>query len=72
MNSKIRSDKKLFNDVKSYSPGEILEAGGTTAFAIKMGKTPEALVKAMQNAAPIEPFSDEEWDSLMTQLKNDK
>ena len=72
MKPKISENESLFTTHKSYSPEEILAAGGTTAFAIKMGKTPEALVKAVQNAAPIEPFSDEEWADLMTQVKNDK
>jgi hypothetical protein len=69
---KISSDKKPFSGIKSYSPEEILAAGGTTAFAIKMGKTPEALVKALKKAPPIEPFSDEEWAKLMNEVARDK
>ena len=57
---------------KSYSPDEVLAAGGTTAFGLKMGKTNESLAKALENAPPIEPFSDEEWADLMKQLARDK
>ena len=72
MKPKTTLDKKSHIEIKSYSPDEILAAGGTTAFAIKMGRTPEALVKALESAPPIEPFSDEEWADLMEQVKNDK
>jgi hypothetical protein len=57
---------------KSYSPEEVLAAGGTTAFGLKMGKTNETLVEALKNAPPIEPFSDEEWADLMEQVVKDK
>jgi hypothetical protein len=68
----IPKNQGLFKTHKSYSPEEILAAGGTTAFALKMGKTNESLIKALQNAAPIEPFSDEEWADLMEQVAKDK
>lgn len=72
MKQDISTNKGLFKTHKSYSPEEILAAGGTTAFALKMGKTNEALIKALENAAPIEPFTDEEWADLMDQLAKDK
>jgi len=37
----------------------VLAAGGTTAFALKLGKTREALIKALQDAHPMEPFTEE-------------
>lgn len=61
-----------FRQHKSYSPEEILAAGGTTAFAIKMGKTPENLIKALEALPPAEPFTDEEWNDLLVQMANDK
>lgn len=65
-------DEYTFRTHKSYSPEEIFAAGGTTAFALKHGKTNEALIKALENAPPIEPFTDEEWADLMDQLAKDK
>ncbi len=62
----------VFKTNKSHSPEEVLAAGGTTAFALKHGKTVEALMEALKNAAPIEPFSDEEWADLMEQVARDK
>ncbi len=60
-----------FSTIKSYSVEEILAAGGTSAFAAKIGKSPEKLLDTIQNIQqPI--FTDEEWDDLMEQLKNDK
>jgi hypothetical protein len=72
MNLKITSDKKLFSDLKSYTPEEILAAGGTTAFSIKMGKDRESLIKALENAPQPEPFTEEEWADLMADLAKDK
>lgn len=57
---------------KSYSPEEVLAAGGTTAFGLKTAKHKAAIIKAIENAPAIEPFSDEEWADLMVQLEKDK
>jgi hypothetical protein len=57
---------------RSYSIQEILAAGGPTAFALKTGKTNEALIKALESCPPIEPFTDEEWDDLLSDLKMNK
>ena len=72
MKANISANKGLFKTHTSYSPEEILAAGGTTAFALKMGKNNETLIKALQNAPPIEPFTDEEWADLMEQVAKDK
>ncbi len=72
MKSKISSDKISFKTHQSYSVEEILAAGGTTAFGIKMGKNNQTLIKALKESPPIEPFTDEEWNKLMDQLQNDK
>ena len=57
---------------RSYSPEEVFAAGGATAFGRKSGKNNETLIRALQNAPAIEPFTDKEWDDLMVQLQNDK
>ena len=68
----ISPNKGLFKTHKSYSPEEILAAGGTTAFALKMGKDMDSLIKALENAPKPEPFTDEEWADLMADLEKDK
>jgi len=68
----IPKNQSLFKTHKSYSVEEILAAGGTTAFGRRLGKNNETLIKALQNAAPIEPFTDEEWADLMEQVARDK
>jgi hypothetical protein len=66
-----RYELPIFSNIKSYSVEEILAAGGTSAFAAKMGKSPEKLLETLQNI-PQPFFSDEEWDSLVEQIKNDR
>ncbi len=66
------SNPILFKTNKSYSVEEVLAAGGTTAFSHKQNKDTDKLVKALQEASPVEPFSQEEWDNLSKQLENDK
>jgi len=63
---------RLAGTQRSYSVDEVLAAGGATAFGRKSGKTNETLIRALKNAAPIEPFTEEEWDDLMAQLERDK
>jgi hypothetical protein len=62
----------LFKTHESHSAEEILAAGGATAFGRKTGKSNETLILALKKLAPAEPFSQEEWDGLMTQLESDK
>ena len=62
----------MFRTHKSYSAEEILAAGGTTAFAVKLGKSNEKLIQALQEGPEIEPFSDEEWFDLLHQLESTK
>jgi len=64
--------KGAFRTHKSVSPEEIIAAGGTTAFGIKAGKNNESLKKALKNSPEPEPFTEEEWASLMQQVANDK
>ena len=68
----VEAERYIFKTYESYSPEEIWAAGGTTAFAYKMGKTAQAFRESIKFAPEIEPFTDEEWDDLMEQVKNDK
>ena len=72
MKPKIPGIDGVWKTHKSYTPEEVIAAGGTTAFGLKMGKTNETMIEAMKNAPPIEPFSDEEWADLMEQVARDK
>ncbi|WP_221394512.1 hypothetical protein [Dyadobacter sp. NIV53] len=63
---------RLSETQRSYSPDEILAAGGATAFGRKSGKNNQTLIHALENAAPIEPFTEEEWNDLLAQLERDK
>ena len=72
MKPKIISDKNFFGQQRSYTPEDVLAAGGTTAFGLKNQKRKEEAIKALKNAPPIEPFSDEEWAKLMDEVARDK
>jgi hypothetical protein len=62
----------LFPNLKSYSVNEILAAGGTTAFAEKIGKNPEDLVNRLKRL-PKEAFlTNEEVEEALKMLKEDK
>ena len=63
---------RLSETQRSYTPEEIFAAGGATAFGRKSGKNNETLIRALENAPAIEPFTEEEWDDLMAQLERDK
>ena len=66
------TNKGAFRTHTTVSPEEIIAAGGTTAFGIKSGKNNETLKKALKNSPKPEPFTEEEWASLMDQMANDK
>ena len=70
MKKEVKTDEYGFAPIKSYTVEEILAAGGTTAFARKMGNTPEALKEALRNA-PKDPATIEELQDLMEQLAKD-
>jgi hypothetical protein len=72
MKSKTSATQNLFKEHKSYSPDEIIAAGGATAFGEKMGKNRDSLIKALENAPKPEPFTEEEWADLMADLARDK
>lgn len=56
---------------KSYSAEEILAAGGTTAFARKIGVSGKEQMEAIAKIPAIS-FSDSEWNDLLEMLKKDK
>lgn len=58
-------NKGQFKIHKAYSPEEILAAGGATAFGRRMHKNNQKLITALNSAPAPEPFSSEEWDSLI-------
>lgn len=72
MKPDVSENKEILRSHKSYSVEEIFAAGGAMAFGRKMEKNNEALIKALESAEPIEPFTDEEWAALMDQLAKDK
>jgi hypothetical protein len=43
-----KEEQRPFSNFKTYSVDEILAAGGTTAFAEKMGKSAEGLLTVLQ------------------------
>ena len=66
------NERYRFEPIKSYSVEEILKAGGTSAFAYKMGKTPDKLVEAL-NELPDEDFlNDQEFDLALKTLQEEK
>ncbi len=62
--------KTSFSKFKSYSVEEIMAAGGTTAFANKLGKHPQHLVDALKNL-PIDAFLTEEEAALALKMLKD-
>ena len=66
------TNKGVFRTHTTVSPEEIIAAGGTTAFGLKTGKSNETLKKALKKSPKPEPFTEEEWASLMQQMANDK
>ena len=70
-NDRLLNKKQIRTHI-TVTPEEIFAAGGTTAFGIKSGKNNETLKKALKSSPKPEPFTEEEWASLMEQLANDK
>ncbi len=64
--------KKEAMKLATVTVEEIFAAGGATAFGIKSGKNNETLKEALRNSPKGEPFTEEEWASLMEQMANDK
>lgn len=61
--------KSGFKEGKSYSPEEIWDAGGTSAFGKKAGQDNSKIIEALKSVPDIEPFSEDEWEETMKHLK---
>jgi len=71
-NSKISGEAHPFSDHKSYSIAEIMAAGGATAFANKMGKSPESIDDRLK-ALPKDAFlTNEEAIAALKMLNESK
>jgi len=72
MKPKTENEPYKFREHQSYSVDEIFAAGGPTVFGRKKGQDNKTLIEALENSPIPEPFTDEEWDDLMAELKKDK
>jgi hypothetical protein len=64
--------KPLFSSFKSYSIDEIIAAGGTTAFADKMGKSAKSLEDALKKIPKDAFLTEEEFLKAMETLNQSK
>ncbi|WP_299288230.1 hypothetical protein [uncultured Mucilaginibacter sp.] len=62
----------LFSEFKSYSVAEILAAGGTTAFANKLGKHPELIGEKFKELPDDAFLTDEEVTLALKMLRENK
>lgn len=72
-NTEISKDnQRSFSKLKSYSIDEILAAGGTTAFADKMGKTAQALIDTLEKLPKDAFLTEDEFKPAMETLNQSK
>jgi hypothetical protein len=70
---KVSGDTQpLFPKLKSYSVDEILAAGGTTAFANKMGKSAQSLLDYLKGIPKEDFLTEEEYLSALKTLNQSK
>jgi hypothetical protein len=62
----------LFPKLKSYSIDEIMAAGGTTAFANKMGKSAQALMDRLKEIPKEDFLTEEEVAEALKTLNQSK
>ncbi len=72
MKPRNSTNEQSFKTLKSYSSEEVLAAGGTTAFGVKTNKNNYNLIAALESSPIAEPFSKQEWDSLISDLEKDR
>ena len=75
MKNIIKSDpveRYQFKPIKSYSVEEVLKSGGTSAFAHKMGKNSQNLVEALKNLPEEFFLTDQEFDTALKILHEEK
>jgi len=72
-NTKISRDTQpLFSRHKSYSIAEIMEAGGTTAFANKLGKHPQNIAGQLKKLPPDAFLTEDEATRALEMLNESK
>ena len=73
-NKKIKSDgiQHSFSGYKSYSIDEILASGGTTAFATKLGKSPQTIEGRLRDLPEDGFLTKEEVKRALETLSNSK
>jgi hypothetical protein len=67
-----KEEQFSFPKFKSYSVDEILAAGGTDAFAEKMGKSWENLIANLEKLPKDAFLTDEEFEEAMKTLNQSK
>jgi len=67
-----QDDQKPFSKIKSYSIDEILAAGGTTAFAEKLGKNPENIENRLKRLPKDAFLTDEDVSNALRMLDESK
>jgi hypothetical protein len=67
-----KEEQRPFSNLKSYSVDEILAAGGTTAFAEKMGKSWEGLLDALEKLPKDAFLTEEEAETALKMLRENK
>lgn len=75
MKNTIKSDhteRYQFKPIKSYSVEEVLAGGGTSAFAHRMGKSPQNLVEALKDLPEDSFLTNQEFDVALHILQEEK
>jgi hypothetical protein len=67
-----KEEQHSFSKLKAYSIDEVLAAGGTTAFAKKMGKSADGLLNALKNLPEDAFLTEEEFEEAMKTLNQSK
>ena len=70
--STVKFEESSFSRHKSYAIDEIIAAGGTTAFAIKMGKNFHAIDDRLQSLAEDAFLTKEEANKALQVLDESK
>ena len=66
------SAEEFLPNLKAYSINEILAAGGTTAFANKMGKTAQSLIEHLKNRPKAAFLTDQDLADALKMLNENK
>ena len=67
-----QDDQKPLSKIKSYSIDEIMAAGGTTAFAEKLGKNPENIENRLKRLPKDAFLTDEDVSNALRMLDESK